>query len=165
MKVNVTKCHLLVNKKNEVIMRIGDMEIKNREYEKLLGIKVDTKLSFSEYLNDLISKDSRKVDALSRVMPYMSLFKKKRLVSSFSNSEFSYCRLIRMFHGRVMNNNIMRRERYMRGADVYYTGTKRLLLKDYQRKINLLRYALGICKCWAQKCLKYIEIYLRGTHF
>ena len=65
-------------------MRIGDMEIKNREYEKLLGIKVDTKLNFSEYLNDLISKDSRNVDALSRVMPYMSLSKKKTLVSSFS---------------------------------------------------------------------------------
>ena len=65
-------------------MRIGDMEIKNREYEKLLGIKVDTKLNFSEYLNDLISKDSRNFDALSRVMPYMSLSKKKRLVSSFS---------------------------------------------------------------------------------
>ena len=65
-------------------MRIGDMEIKNREYEKLLGIKVDTKLNFSEYLNDLISKDSRNLDALSRVMPYMSLSKKKRLVSSFS---------------------------------------------------------------------------------
>ena len=65
-------------------MRIGDMEIKNREYEKLLGIKVDTKLNFSEYLNDLISKDRRNFDALSRVMPYMSLSKKKRLVSSFS---------------------------------------------------------------------------------
>ena len=65
-------------------MRIGDMEIKNREYEKLLGIKVDTKLNFSEYLNDLISKDSRNFDALSRVMPCMSLSKKKRLMSSFS---------------------------------------------------------------------------------
>ena len=70
-----------------------------------------------------------------------------------------------MFHSRVMNNNIMRGERYIGGADVYYTGTKRHLLKDYQREINLLRYALGICKCWARKCLKYIEIYLRGTHF
>ena len=39
MKANVSKYHLLVNKKEEVIMRIGDMEIKNREHEKLLGIK------------------------------------------------------------------------------------------------------------------------------
>ena len=32
-----------MNKKNEVIIRIGDTEIKNSEYEKLQRIKVDTK--------------------------------------------------------------------------------------------------------------------------
>ena len=30
------------------------MEIGNSEYEKLLGIKVDTKLNFNEYLNDIL---------------------------------------------------------------------------------------------------------------
>ena len=31
MKVNISKCHLLVNKKDEVTIRIGDKEIKNSE--------------------------------------------------------------------------------------------------------------------------------------
>ena len=53
------------------------MEIKESEYEKLLGIKVDTKLNFNEHLNDIISKTSCKVNALSTVMPYISLSKKK----------------------------------------------------------------------------------------
>ena len=35
--------------------------------------------NFNEHLNDTISKASRKVNALSRVMPYMSLSKKKKL--------------------------------------------------------------------------------------
>ena len=83
MKANISKCHLLVNKKDEVTIRIGDTEIKNSEYEKLLGIKVDTKLNFHEHLNDIISKASFKVNALSIVMPYMSLFKRKKLVNSF----------------------------------------------------------------------------------
>ena len=48
------------------------MEIKNSEYEKLLGIKVDRKLNFNKQLNDIISKASRKVHALSKLMPYMS---------------------------------------------------------------------------------------------
>ena len=39
MKASVSKCHLLVNKKDEVTLRIGDTEIKNSDYEKLLGIK------------------------------------------------------------------------------------------------------------------------------
>ena len=85
MKANISKCHLLVNKKDEVTIRIGDTEIKNSEYEKSLGIKNDTKLNFNEHLNDIISKASHKVNALSRVMPYMSLSKKKKLVSSFFN--------------------------------------------------------------------------------
>ena len=39
MKANISKCHLLVNKKDKVTIRIGDTEIQNSEYEKLLGIK------------------------------------------------------------------------------------------------------------------------------
>ena len=73
MKANIRKVHLLMNK------RIGDTEIKNSEYEKLLGIKVDSKLNFNEHLNNIITKASGRVNALSRVMPYMSLSKKKRL--------------------------------------------------------------------------------------
>ena len=94
MKANISKCHLLVNKKNEVTIRIGDTEIKNSEYEKLLGIKVDSKLNFNEHLNNIITKASGRVNALSRVMPYMSLSKKKKLVSSFVNSQFNYLPLI-----------------------------------------------------------------------
>ena len=44
MKANISKWHLLVNKKDEVTVKIGDAEIENSEYEKLLEIKVDTKL-------------------------------------------------------------------------------------------------------------------------
>ena len=108
MKANLSKCHLLVNKQDEVVINLGEMEIKNSEYEKLLGIKVDTKLNFNEHLNDIISKASRKVNALSRVVPYMSLSKKKILMNSFFNSQFSYCPLIWMFHSRIMNNKINR---------------------------------------------------------
>ena len=42
-----------MNKKDDVTVRIGDTEIKNSEFEKLLGIKVDSKLNFNEHLNDI----------------------------------------------------------------------------------------------------------------
>ena len=106
MKANISKCHLLVNKKDGVTIGIGDTEIKNSEYEKLLRTKVDTKLNFNEHLNDVISKASRKVKVLSRLMPYMSLSQKKKLVSSFFNSQFNYCPLIWMFHSRIITNKI-----------------------------------------------------------
>ena len=87
MKPNISKCHLLVDKKNEFVINLEEIEIKNSEYKKLLEIKVDTKLNFNEHLNDIISKASRKVNALSRVVPYMSLSKKKILMNSFFNSK------------------------------------------------------------------------------
>ena len=40
-------------------------------------MKVDTKLNFNELLNDITSKASCKVNALSRVIPYVSLYKEK----------------------------------------------------------------------------------------
>ena len=68
MQANISKCHLLVNKKDEVNIRIGYTEIRNSEFEKLLGIEVDGKLSVNEHLN-IISKASRKANALSKVTP------------------------------------------------------------------------------------------------
>ena len=68
LKVNISKCHLVVNKNNGQTIKIGDTKIKISEYEKLLGIiKVDIKLNLNEHLNDIISKFSRKVNELSRV--------------------------------------------------------------------------------------------------
>ena len=81
MKANISKCYLIV-KKDEVVINLGETEIKNSEYEKLLGIKVDTKLNFNEHLDEIISKASCKVNALSRVVPYMILSKKKMLTGN-----------------------------------------------------------------------------------
>ena len=36
MKANISKCHLLVSKKDEVVINLGETGIKNSEYEKLL---------------------------------------------------------------------------------------------------------------------------------
>ena len=71
--------------KDEVIIKIGHTGIKNSEYEKLLGIKVDTKLNFNDHSNDMIIKARCKVNALSRIMPYVNSYKKKKLRNSFSS--------------------------------------------------------------------------------
>ena len=35
MNINISKCHLIMNKKDVVIMRTGDTETKNGEYKKI----------------------------------------------------------------------------------------------------------------------------------
>ena len=49
MKAKPDKCHLMVSKNENVSMHIGPFEIKNTNYEKLLGIKVNNRLNFNEH--------------------------------------------------------------------------------------------------------------------
>lgn len=73
IEASMSKCILQVNKTDEAIIIIEGTEIKNSiEHEKLLEIKIDTKLNFIEHLNEIISKASRKQNALLKFMPYMS---------------------------------------------------------------------------------------------
>ena len=76
MKANHDKCHILVSGKNNVTMSASGFKIKNTECEKLLEIKVDCGLKFENYLDGVIKKASNKINALSRVTPFMNLSKK-----------------------------------------------------------------------------------------
>ena len=71
MKANKDKCHLLLSNKERVTMKIGETEIKSSNCEKLLGIKIDN-FTFNKHLNHIIDKASHKINALSRVAPYMN---------------------------------------------------------------------------------------------
>ena len=90
MKTNYNKSHLLVSGKNNVTMNASGFKIKNSECEKLLGIKVDCGLKFEIYLS-VVKKASNKINALSRITPFINLSKKKMLMNSFFMSQFSYC--------------------------------------------------------------------------
>ena len=59
-------------------MNVSGFKIKNTKYERLLGIKVDCGLKLENYLDSVIKKASNKINALSRVTPFMNLSKKKK---------------------------------------------------------------------------------------
>ena len=47
-------------------------------------------------------------DALSRIIPYMDIAKRRLLMNSFFASQFNYCPLVWMCHHRSVNNKINR---------------------------------------------------------
>ena len=71
--------------------------------EKLLGIKIDKKLTFEEHVEGM---PIQIVSALARTSSLMIFEQKKRMVNSFATSHFSYCPLVWMFHSRRLNNRI-----------------------------------------------------------
>ena len=52
MKANADKCHLLITGNCETYANINKFKIKNSKTEKLLGISIDNKLSFEEYMSE-----------------------------------------------------------------------------------------------------------------
>ena len=69
MKGNTDKCHLVLSKDESSEIHIGDSIIKSSTCEKLLGIKIDSKLRFDDHIQDLCNKANRKLRALARVTP------------------------------------------------------------------------------------------------
>ena len=91
MKANKDKCHLMVSSNEHASMKLDNIEIKNSNCEKLLGVKIDSKLNFKEHLDGIIKKASRKINTLSRIAPYLNIGKRRLLMNSFFTSQLNYC--------------------------------------------------------------------------
>ena len=96
MKVNPDKFHLLFSDRYQV--DICNKKLSNTCSEKLLGIKIDKKLTFEEHIDRLCKKASQKVSALARISSLITFEQRKCIVNSFITSHFSYCPLVSMFH-------------------------------------------------------------------
>ena len=106
VKGNTDNCHLLLSKGESFEIHIGDSIVDSSTCEKLLGIKIDSKLCFNDHIQDLCNKANRKLRTLVQATPYMNLQKRKVLMNAFFNVQFNYCPLGWMLHSRQNNNKI-----------------------------------------------------------
>ena len=70
-------------------IKIGSSLIKRRKREKLLGVKIDTKLAFDDHIKDLCRKANSKLGALARVTPLAIYGSCKKEITN----EFLFCSL------------------------------------------------------------------------
>ena len=99
LKANPNKFHLLLSKPDERIsVNVDGYQITNSKSEKLLGITIDSKLSFDEHVSGLCKKASNKLHALARISNYMNTDKLRVIMKAFINAQFGYCPLVWMFH-------------------------------------------------------------------
>ena len=110
MKLNEEKCHSMIfgNKSKDSVVAIGK-SIQRSEYEKLLGVAFDKTLSFTKHLQDLCKKAHQKLHALAQLSNYIGPITLKLLMDAFIKSQFNYCPLVWIFHGRRANaklNNV-----------------------------------------------------------
>ena len=103
---NDDKNKLLVTNSNLVSAKVGNEMIKSSISVKLLGITLDSKLTFKDHVTKMCKKISNKINALGRVAKYMDSKKIKLIMQTFIENEFNYCPLIWMMHNRTLNNKI-----------------------------------------------------------
>ena len=100
MKANLDKFHLLLTNTDCYGMEVCSEKIESSFCEKLLGIKLDTKLKFS------LKSKSMLINALPRISSYMRFQHGRLILNSFLISHFSYCSIVWVFHGRRLNNRV-----------------------------------------------------------
>ena len=83
-------------------VNIGTAQIENTQNEKLLGITINSKLSFDRHIQQIGSRASAKLKTLARIARFMNITKRKILLNAFFNAQFSYCPLTWMFHSRKL---------------------------------------------------------------
>ena len=94
MKSNADKWHLLVTRGTNGTAKIGEFDVKFSRQEKLICVKIDTKLSLENHVSSFCQNGSQKLHALARVVSFMDLAKRKSLIKAFITSKFDYCLLI-----------------------------------------------------------------------
>ena len=122
MKANPNKCHFILSKSKDLVINVENNQITNCKCKKLLGIKIDHKLTFNAHIDEICKKTS--------VIPYTNIKKRRSLLNTFFMSQFNYCPLTWMCHSRAENNKINRlHERCLRIISKYKASTFEQLLE------------------------------------
>ena len=106
MKVNTDKSNLLSSGNAFLTSDIDNNLIESENEQVLLGVMIDSNLSFEKHINNLCKKASQKLNVLARISGYINLQKKRVIMKSFITSQFGYCPLSWMFHSKRLNNKI-----------------------------------------------------------
>jgi len=83
-----------------ISIQISNITISSVEIVKLLGVSIDSKLSFTSHIKELCKKSNKKIRALRRVRPFITRKKAELLLNAYILSSFNYCPLIWMFCGK-----------------------------------------------------------------
>ena len=111
-------------------VKVGKEVIWESQAEKLLGMTVDKKLNFNLHLKTLCKKVNQKVSALARIVRILPFQKRRLILKTFIESQFSYCPLVWMFCSRTMNKKINHiHERALRLVYQDYSASFEDLLK------------------------------------
>ena len=136
----------------------------------MLGINIDTFLTFNEHVSKLCKKASQKLHAISRISSYLNKNKLRLIMNSFFSSQFGYCPLVWMFHNRRYDNKInCLHEQMLRIVyKDYKSSFAELLSEDKSLTVhhrNVQKQAIEMYKVKNELCPKImLDLFKEVTH-
>ena len=103
MKVNNDKSHLLVSGNVRATAKIDNNYNESGKEQVLLGITINSNLTFENYINNICKTASHKINSVARGAPYMYA-EKKNNHQIFCNISVWVLSLIWMFYSRHLNS-------------------------------------------------------------
>ena len=101
-KVNTGKSDLLRSGDSRTTATIDNSYTESEDQQVLLGIAIDSNLTFENHINSICKKVSQQLNALAKLTPFMNIQKRRTIMNSSVTSQFSNCPLIWMFHRDVL---------------------------------------------------------------
>ena len=86
-----------------ITLKIKNETISSSSNKKMLGILFD---NFGEHVTSLWWKASQRLNALPRIEHYINFTECRVIIKAFIFSQFGYCPLVWVFHGRKLYNRI-----------------------------------------------------------
>ena len=86
-KVNTDKSHLLLSGNIKLTSNIDNNITKLEMKKELLGITIESNLSFRGHVNNICKRASLKLNALTRISSYMNIQKRRAIMKSFVTSQ------------------------------------------------------------------------------
>ena len=91
-------------KNANIQIKVGNILLKSSETVKLLGVTIDSGLTFYPHVQDICNKAAQKTKTIFRFRSYLYQEQADFLVHSFILSAFKYCPLIWMFCSKLAHN-------------------------------------------------------------
>ena len=136
----------------KLTFEINNITIPLTDRVKLLGVTIDSQLKFDNHIKALCQIAKRKVSVFSHVANFLNYEKSRILYNTFVMSNFNYCPLICMYHGRTSSYRVDRIQK--RALRILFNDFSLpfevLLTRTDERKghiKNLQKSMLQIYKC------------------
>ena len=132
MKVNVSKFQSIILKSkgtiSDVEFHVSGHSLKPVSSVKLLGVQIDERLTFDDHISALCAKASHQINALRRIVKYLTLENRMSIYNAFIASDCNYCNTVWHF---CSNRSLYKLEQIHKQA-------LRVVLNDSSSYHNLL---------------------------